>query len=187
MARRQFYDPLRPSHRKRCYGHLPLAGAPHARGRKLSDAEGRAAVCGARAKHRLRRRCSDVLFDKTRHPLSLFRPGARVGDGAADAAALGRAADPALLPDLDQSRAPSSMPIPITWAMRSITSICCASMKSCASRPRPRWRSPMFRSGPKSSMPWNGAATTISISVDDHFDMLEPSRFARPSPNWKAS
>ena len=29
---------------------------------------------------------------------------------------------------------------------------------------------------------WNGAATTTTILSDDHFDMLGPSKFARPSP-----
>ena len=52
-------------------------------------------------------RCSDVLFHPPRHALPLFRPGARVGDGIAHAAALGRAADLAQLSDLHQSARPA--------------------------------------------------------------------------------
>ena len=67
------------------------------------------------------------------------------------------------------------------WAMRSITSICCASMKSCASRPRPRWKWAPFPLAGKARCPGMGPLQRFNLT-DDHFDMLEPSRFARPSP-----
>ena len=74
------------------------------------------------------------------------------------------------------------MPIPIISATRSIISTCCASMRSCASRRRPSVEMAHCRRLPEQldALEWD-RYNTYNLT-DDHFDLLEPSKFAQLSP-----